>query len=754
MRNNDYNERTTHSFHADDMYPRKRKRSSSLSDDSLRLPNRDSVCVPDTLITAVPSCAVSCVEEFVQSQYTESSCSERESLDFLCTTINDSGLTIGEGGLQCVFSNCNGQELENVGVYSICAGVANAVPETATIITATLGGGATMSSASLPSSIPAPSAIQTATAIATDSGSLSVPPAITQSASSLFGAPATGASRVGLSTASTVTSVPAATSGASTTTTTSHNLSEGQITGIAAAGGGLIVFVVALFAILLCLRRRRRRRRRRSELLPMTPSPHLPPGGFPFAEKAIDAPPTVFQGSNQRFYAPQQPEQRRRSLWRKDVNPADIGVAISPDLPQDPSPGRSESQTSMSRLLPPLHEKALPPAPLRISRSDLQPAAQPITTPIVPATHQTQVTNFASFHSPQPPKKEISSRRQPPPPIIITTAPESKDENLRASRLPLTPTYDNGNIQQHQRPVGNNPVLRASSVYDENRSSQYTDIEAEITPPENDFTKTLATRPTDSFTSMYPLERILPDYMRNSGLPQLQSQLQPRTVRWQDPESPIRGLQYPSIPRPAAVSKHAEQVARPRAGQQISTDLRAPPPPPFLAAQPNRFPSDDSYIYTDSNSNSSQRGLPQPDRTYYGAPPQQRHMAPRGPYSRPPPAPYDVAYSRFNRKPPPPGQHARRTQQQRQVLPYPVHTGQLPYYRSDLPPPNMRNGLPPVLRAGVPAPDFRARPPPSLRPGAPVDPFRGGEPLYVPGEVLRLTPGETRGGDVYFTVEG
>ena len=66
----------------------------------------------------------------------------------------------------------------------------------------------------------------------------------------------------------------------------------------------------------------------------------------------------------------------------------------------------------------------------------------------------------------------------------------------------------------------------------------------------------------------------------------------------------------------------------------------------------------------------------------------------------------------------------------------------------------MRNGLPPVLRAGVPAPDFRARPPPSLRPGAPVDPFRGGEPLYVPGEVLRLTPGETRGGDVYFTVEG
>ena len=752
MRNNDYNERTTHSFHTDNMSPRTGKRVSPLSNDVLRPSTRDSVCVPDTLITIVPSCAVSCVEEFVELQYPGSNCSERENLDFLCTTINNSGLTIGEGGLQCVFSNCNGQELENVGVYSICAGIANAVPETATIITATLGGGATMSSATLPSSIPAPSTSQAVTAIATDSGSLSVSPAITPSVGSSYGATATGSFTVDPSTASTITSVPAATSGASTTTTTSHNLSEGQITGLAAAGAGLIVLIVSLFAVLLCLRRRRRRRRRRSELLPMTPSPHLPPGGFPFGEKAMDARPADSQGSNQRFYAPPQPEQKRRSLWRKSINPVDIGVAISPDLPQDPSPGRSESQTSTSRLLPQMHEKALPPAPLRIGRRDLQTAAQPIAKSTISANNQRQVTKFPSLHSPQPRKKEVSSRRQPPPPIIITMAPESKDDSLRASRLPLTPTYDNGNIQHYQRPVEKRLALRASSVYDENRSSQYTDIEAEITPPENDFTKTLATRPTDSFTSMYPLERILPDYMRNSGLPQLQSQLQPRTVRWQDPESPIRGLQYPTIPRPAAVSKQAEQVARPRAGQQINTDLRGPPQPAFVTAQTKGFPSDNSYIYSDLNS--SQRQAPQLDGIYYGATPEQRNVAPRGPYSHPPPAHYDVAYSRFNRRPPPAATYARQVQHQRQVLPYPVHAGNPSLYRANVPPPSLRAGLPPVLRAGVSPPHIRTGAAPHPRAGAPVDPFRGGEPLYVPGEVLRLTPGETRGGDVYFTVEG
>src|SRR5690348_8307481 len=91
-------------------------------------------CVPTSLIEAVPECAVTCVQSFVRNNYKLSSCIDTPSLRLLCTQRTLSGLTIGEGALQCLFSNCLTDDLNNLGVYNICYNIPDSIPETAKTI--------------------------------------------------------------------------------------------------------------------------------------------------------------------------------------------------------------------------------------------------------------------------------------------------------------------------------------------------------------------------------------------------------------------------------------------------------------------------------------------------------------------------------------------------------------------------------------------------------------------------------------------
>lgn len=92
------------------------------------------------LAQIVPICAQGCLESFIASNFPSSSCGTPPDFSCLCVSKSASGLTIGEGGLECLFSECPDYELDNTiafSVYEICINVQGAKPNTHSTLTAT-----------------------------------------------------------------------------------------------------------------------------------------------------------------------------------------------------------------------------------------------------------------------------------------------------------------------------------------------------------------------------------------------------------------------------------------------------------------------------------------------------------------------------------------------------------------------------------------------------------------------------------------
>ncbi|OAP54863.1 hypothetical protein AYL99_11311 [Fonsecaea erecta] len=245
------------------------------------------------------------------------------------------------------------------------------------------------------------------------------------------------------------------------------SLTTPQITGIAIGGAATIIVAVGLLFLQCWIRERQRERRhsqRRSRLIASSPPVNRRSSEKKASRTLQNVETALTLPSNQgRFYAPQQPpEEKRRSFWRKSIRPEEIGIAVSPRVPGDHSPVSASSQQSFSRLLPKPLPTVLWPAPLDIEatrerrRYTQRPVSdatefddEPETKPQEP---ERVFVDNQTFILEKPP---LSKRpRGPPPNLRLTALPESPAKSAgQRARIPLTPTYDNGNVDLSSSPI-------------------------------------------------------------------------------------------------------------------------------------------------------------------------------------------------------------------------------------------------------------------------------------------------------------
>ncbi|KAI0885766.1 uncharacterized protein GGS22DRAFT_134273 [Annulohypoxylon maeteangense] len=111
----------------------------------------------DDIQNFVPICAQPCLESFIQANFPSSGCASKPTLECLCTAKSSSGYTLGEGALQCISAEvqrgvCN----ENVtggsvkhDAYLMCNQTTNSLPNTHSVLTATIADSPTGGSASI-----------------------------------------------------------------------------------------------------------------------------------------------------------------------------------------------------------------------------------------------------------------------------------------------------------------------------------------------------------------------------------------------------------------------------------------------------------------------------------------------------------------------------------------------------------------------------------------------------------------------------
>ncbi|KIW22170.1 uncharacterized protein PV07_12489 [Cladophialophora immunda] len=598
-------------------------------------------CLPPSLLSVIPACAVDCVQQFASHNYPGATCANTSDIEYLCTQSNISGLTIGEGSVQCVVSACTGQDQEDLDVYGVCNSIPDAQPRTARTITATIIGSSTTTSSTmenLPATIGNPTSTEEVSTIvmATDTPTRMI---ATSAASPTSG---------GLSSVTdtpTNTMMGQTTSGSAGSDGTSgavavpeqvtprSGLTTPQIAGITVGGAATVVIVVGLILLQIWIRKRRRERRRsqrRSRLVESSP-PVNPqsfekktPPNFGNAGSTLTVPST--QG---RFYAPQQPtEEKRRSFWRKSIRPEEIGIAVSPKMPGEHSPVSASSQQSFSHLLPKAPPGVLWPAQLDVEatrerrRYTQRPVSDATEFDDEPETRPQEPERV--FVDNQPfilEKPPLSKRpRGPPPNLRLPALPESPAKSAgQTARIPLTPTYDNGNVDlsspqtNSQSPTTSQlalPVaehkLPASSMY-ANRSVLRkkpparlplrvinTPLEEPLIrprnppmppqlapPPPSVNRRTIAvSRSLDrqsSASSVYT--EIEEDTTPEEANKQLGIKTNPATtsivpldIHDISPvqESPIKDLRYPRVPRSAAISRQADRPAQLRSSFNLS----------------------------------------------------------------------------------------------------------------------------------------------------------------------------------------
>ena len=628
----------------------------------LALKERQSSCIPSEVVETVPACALSCVENFIVTEYS-TSCANTSSLEFLCTTSNPSGFALGEAGLQCIISNCSSTSSEG-SVYRICAGIQGSIPETIAVITATVAPMATSTSiisTTLPPTIARPSTTPTLSTFASATGSPSVVTPIPPTA-----APVTTATATNPTTSSTTRTTPeaATTTAAALARVQTSTLSTGAIAGIAVGGVAAIAGVISLLFLLICLRKKRRSQRPASQRWSIGAFPPTPPGKD--VEQASNASAPTFS-PNQRFYASAAaPEENRRSFWRKSINPQDIGVAVSPGKMVQASPASLLSEKSASGLLTNTEAPSMWPAPLMtfpvppkgVPRRPGQPGpvfdeqqnngafnreptfemVAPYETRLSQVPQQLGQTSYSRPLNPGPgfgvqapyetrlsgvPEQTAFSRAGPPlassqnqAPYETrlsgvpqqqtlrqagTTSANSQDKAYNAERvrgaaitgrIPLTPVYDNGNFATTSQGGRSAPVAyRWDTPESMDQLSQAVPPAAprsqmglnisNATPEEIRRRNESAHRSVASDSTTFE-EDMTPEEERDRQLRLAQSRSlgqYSNEVLERIPEgdtSPIKNLAYPQIPRPAAVSRQAQQIPRPLAAQKIVTAESAP----------------------------------------------------------------------------------------------------------------------------------------------------------------------------------
>lgn len=656
--------------------------------------NSVQICLPVQLQAAVPSCALECLQVFIANNYHNHECSVTANLNLLCATGTVSGLTIGEGALQCVVSDCPNANLDTQSGYTVCQGVPGAQPNMAETITATIsafttvtptgdmslsvtntdtgtivsessissptnGAVSTVQSASIsPNPSPSPasasssiSTIITESALSTlvpmssllSSSSVSTTSSVTTltSASSTFQAPTT-ASVDHTSSAST----SSATAAAATEAPIRKQFSPSAVAGIATACVIVVGLLIGYLAYACYVKRREKDRRRSQRFSSFFP---------PLADHDRSEPPTdpTLTGStqmgslssapNKRFYSAENDNQKRQSFWRRSFLPhsSEIGVAIAAStrvLPEHPEP-MSRSKAQGKTLTSPV------PLSLQAAHGGSHQTGQNRWSVVSSLNedleaHNQELPVLASPRTRSSSRSFSSAGIEKPPPLKLNTM--SRAAKPTTERIPLTPTYDNGNyeptIQQVlERPAALPVIVRPSREQKMNFSMRQPSVisrsAAAPRQPASQVQKRgreveFPSRPinpgrkestvTNTTTSIYTEfeEDSTPEEDEDKQLHNL-----PQRAGISRP--PLRDLQWPQVPRPAATSKQAEKTPSPR---PVPTIRAIPPSNDVLQTQSqtqtsnNRMGNNDrsfmrftvSSTETDSGNNSISPVFPTP----------------------------------------------------------------------------------------------------------------------------------------------
>ena len=374
-----------------------------------------------TLQQLIPICAQTCLEFFVAENFPFPTCGPPPNFDCLCTSYSTSGLTVGEGALECLYLNCpDFNEAEALSVYDVCMTVSNAKLNTHDTLTATISPtvSATGSSPAIQATstigitaTASPSPISSLTSAAASSTYLSVNPVITTASTPPFPLSASPTDYPPLTDAPTVSRVPStAPTGTSSSSTASKTavassssvplLTKPQVAGVVVVAIGVTAIAFGLCYLIVCLRRRRK--------------PERPYSGSSFGgDKIIDSEETTpdmsaiaardfghEQQLRQQNLHQQEPSPTRHLRLETPVSPIEDGwvhsqriigatearVEARPQIPRslgdDYSPiTPSSNRTRNSQLLPDKPTYSLFPPPLRVTPRNSTPKLRPTGTP-------------------------------------------------------------------------------------------------------------------------------------------------------------------------------------------------------------------------------------------------------------------------------------------------------------------------------------------------------------------------------------
>ena len=252
----------------------------------------------DDITEFVPICAQSCFASFLAANFPVSACTTSPTLDCVCTHKSSTGYTAGEGALQCIIAEENvgscvgdtGSSSASKKAYNMCGDKASAIPNTHTLLRATIIVDTAPSTAA---------ATTTAATTSRSSSKASITPSTTADSSTI----STTADPTTLvpSTTSQTTSDSASTSEGNIATPTAPassevstaspvagtQLSSPQLAGIVVASVGAAVLAIAAIAVAACLRRRRRRSRERDSDTDSLPFQNEPSNGEKYFQNGL-----------------------------------------------------------------------------------------------------------------------------------------------------------------------------------------------------------------------------------------------------------------------------------------------------------------------------------------------------------------------------------------------------------------------------------------------------------------------------------
>lgn len=601
--------------------------------------NSEGICLPYDLQTAVPNCALNCIQEFILNNYHTQTCSSTADLSFLCTTETTSGLTIGEGSLQCVISNCLGADIEKSSGYTVCDGVYGAIPNMAETITATVSDITTLLSSSSasastaestaltlslseipPSSMtsvplvplptetsvskPPATTLQTSTAVESSSGPvvsaatsndvvLSASSSIDRSATITTRKPSsttssTSTTRLNSSSETRSTGTASATAVAATESAQKAELSPSAIAGIATASVIVAALVLGYLAYMFIVRRKEKQRRRSLRF-----STFLPPQPDDAAGSAPPAVAESLQGSSlpsptKRFYAGEAAQDERRSFWRRSFHPPpqDIGVAVAPSTRIDVAPAPSTTRTPWPPRVQSLVNQQ--------ARSMVEDHRWSVATSFDEdvEAHSQDIPILGNPNTRFSGRSYSSAGRVEKPVPLHLSRVKSRSETPPSARMPLTPVYDNGNFESIVRQKIEDPFVdRQTSTMRQSRQPQtlnFSRREPSLTRTSQDQSGPLATQvrqrnPAGRFPVRIPINGRKQSVVSNQSVsvhtdieendtPEQEEDKQlaePPAANPAAKRQPLRDLQWPQVPRPAAVAKQSQKVHSPRAGMTI-----------------------------------------------------------------------------------------------------------------------------------------------------------------------------------------